>query len=225
VSKITTTVSPDLAALFVVERAANTAVDKHQREVLDAPAPEGMSAEERTQQVWDNNSLNDAWADHQYAIAQHPAETMSDLKGKLAFMTEHQMGDGQDWLPTILEDVQRIEPAETPEWSEALKLYEQATADNNTAFVVLRDAEHALEASETEKTKKAVEDAEAGQEATSDIQCDAIRGLLLPPAPSLSALLVNMQIAIDSGMIACGDIGGALATDLRRFSHYTNKEV
>lgn len=222
---ITTTVSPVLAALFVAEEAARNVVETHQREVLDVPAPASMSKEQRTQQVVDNNALNDLWCDIHYEIAGHPAATTDDLKAKLEFMVEHRMGDGKDWLPTILEDVQRIEPATTPEWSEALKRYEQTTADNVVALSAYNVAEEAYEGDPHVEAVRAYAVADARLSETTDAQSAAIRALIMTPAPSLSALLVNMQILIDTGMIACTDLNNALAADLRRFSNYVNQEA
>jgi hypothetical protein len=84
----TATVSPVLAALFVAEDAARIVAETHQCD--------------------DNDN---ARCLVQYEIAHHPAETIVDLKTKLDFMVEQKMGDGMDWLPTILEDVQRLKPA------------------------------------------------------------------------------------------------------------------
>jgi hypothetical protein len=225
VSKIATTVSPVLAALFVAAGTARSLVDTHQREVLDVPAPEGMGMADRHKQVDDNNALNNAAAEAQYAIAQHPAETMRDLSGKLEYMVKESMGDGMDWLPTILEDVQRIEPTETPEWSAALKAYEEATANDLAAGKALSAAEDAHQEDPHAEAVRALVKAEALRNEAMDVQCAAIRALTNTPAPSLSALLVNMQIAIDTGMIGNTDINDALATDLRRFSHYADKEA
>ncbi|MEG3083700.1 hypothetical protein U1707_08600 [Sphingomonas sp. PB2P12] len=317
---ITTTVSPVLAALFVAEDAARIVAETHQCD--------------------DNDN---ARCLVQYEIAHHPAATAGDLSAKLTFMLEQQLGDGMDWLPTILEDVQRIRsttvagtdkaildafdarsadlaanyfvydmtsdqedayfarlnaheavisetPASTvagivaklridfmhrvatawsdhaimdtsgpefteglaeadtltrnawaiienlarlggasltatPNWSEALKLYEQRTADNVVALAAFNVAEAAREDDPHVEATQAYVHAEARLDETSVAQCDAIRALIMPSAPSLSALLVNMQIALDTGMIACIDLNNALATDLRRFSNYTNQEA
>lgn len=224
-SKITASVSPVLAALFVAEDAARIVVQAHQRNVLDVPAFEGQSKEDRTQQVSDNNALNDAWCKVQYAIAGHPADNPGDLKAKLGFMIENQMGEGQDWLPTILEDVERIDPAKTLEWSAALKLYEEATTIDLASGKALSAAEDAHQEDPHVEAVRALAKAEMRKNETMDAQCAAIRALTNSPAPSLSALLVNMQIAIDTGMIGNTDINDALATDLRRFSHYANQEA
>jgi hypothetical protein len=222
---ITTTVSPVLAALFVASDAAQAAQETHQRDVLDVPAPASMSEAERSQQCEDNNALSAVWADSHYAIAGFPAETMTDLKTKLSFMVKEKLGEGQDWLPTILEDLERIEPAETPERVEALRHYEQATLDNLAALAALNVAEEAHNEDPHVEASRAYIWAEAKHDEASTAQCAAIRALILPPAPSLSALLVNMQIAIDTGMIACTDLNDALKTDLRRFSNYADKEA
>jgi hypothetical protein len=107
----TTTTSPTLAAMFAACDAANAESDRHEREVLKAPAFETASDEERKSLVVANNVLNDARVSTMYAVCSHPVTTPQDLQTKLAFMVEFEMGDGMDWLPTILEDVQRIKPA------------------------------------------------------------------------------------------------------------------
>jgi hypothetical protein len=140
-------------------------------------------------------------------------------------MVKEKLGEGQDWLPTILEDLERIEPAETPERVEALRHYEQATLDNLAALAALNVAEEAHNEDPHVEASRAYIWAEAKHDEASTAQCAAIRALILPPAPSLSALLVNMQIAIDTGMIACTDLNDALKTDLRRFSNYADKEA
>jgi uncharacterized caspase-like protein len=55
-----------------------------------------------------SNALNDAFADALDEVAHHPVSTAADLNTKLAFMREHHMGDGRDWLDTISQDVARI---------------------------------------------------------------------------------------------------------------------
>jgi hypothetical protein len=224
-SIVTTTVSPVLAALFVASDAYRIAGDTHQREVLDIPAPAGMRLEDRAEQIDHNNALNEALCEIHYSVAGYPAETMSDLKAKLHFMVKEQMGDGHDWLPTVLDDLQRIEPAETPDWSETLKIYEQTTTDSLAALASMRAAEAAHQEDPHVEAVRAVIACEARQDETCDAQCKAIRRLILPSAPSLSALLVNLQVAIDTGMIACPDLNDALATDLRRFSNYADREA
>ncbi|MEG8032695.1 hypothetical protein QP179_14360 [Sphingomonas aurantiaca] len=199
---ITTTVSPVLAALFVAEDAARIVAE--------------------TRQCDDNDN---ARCLIQYEIAHHTAETVNDLKTKLGFMVEQKMGDGMDWLPTVLEDVQRIEPVETADRVEALKRYEETTAENTAALAAFSVAEATFEEDPHVEATRAHTRANMRLDEASNAQCEAIRALILPPAPSLSALLVNMQIAIDTGMIACTDLNNALATDLRRFSNYANQEA
>ncbi len=199
---ITTAASPVLAALFIAEDAARIVAETHQCD--------------------DNDN---ARCLIQYEIAHHPAETVGDLKTKLGFMVEQKMGDGMDWLPTILEDVQRIAPAETPVWSAALKAYEEATANDLAAGKALSAAEDYHQEDPHVEAVRALVKAEMIRNEAMDVQCAAIRALTNSLAPSLSALLVNMQIAIDTGMIANLDINDALAADLRRFSHYANQEA
>jgi hypothetical protein len=221
----TVATSPVIAALFAACDAANDKAERHQREVLEADTFKALSPDERSAHVTANNALNDAWVTTMYAVCQHPVSTAQDLRAKLAFMVEFEMGDGQDWLPTILEDVQRIEPTETPERLEALKHYEQTTADNVAALAAFNAAEEAHNEDANAEASQAYDRADARLSETMDAQRVAIRALTNSPAPSPSALLVNMQIAIDTGMIANPDIGDTLKTDLRRFSHYADKEA
>ncbi len=55
-----------------------------------------------------SNALGDAFADALDEVAHHPVSTATDLNTKLAFMREHYMGDGRDWLDMISQDVARI---------------------------------------------------------------------------------------------------------------------
>lgn len=221
---ITTTVSPVLAALFVATDAAQTVAETHLREVVDAAAS-GLPGAERTKLARENDALNNAWAQTQYDIAQFPAETMCDLKTKLGFMIEQTMGDGMDWLPTILEDVYRIEPAETPDWSEALRLYEQTTAANVAAITALSGAEKAHGEDPHVEAVRALGFALVRQDETSAAQTAALNALLETPAPHAPAMLVKMQIAIDTGMAAGIGPKDPLAVDLRRFSNYADQEA
>jgi hypothetical protein len=220
VSKITTTVSPVLATLFIASDAMRVVVETHQHDVLDVRRPES-----RGDQVDQNNKLNDALCEIHYAVAGYPADTMPDLKRKLAFMVKEKMGDGQDWLPIIMEDLERIEPTEAPGWAEALKAYEEATTADQVTLDAVAAAESARHEDGHEEAARAVIAAESRQAETCKAQCEAIRTLVKAPAPSVSALLVNMQIAVDTGMIINPDISDALKADLRRFSRYANQEV
>jgi hypothetical protein len=58
--------------------------------------------------VAENNALGDVWVDALDEVAHHPVSTAADLRLKLAFMLENQMGDGRDWLETISKDAVRI---------------------------------------------------------------------------------------------------------------------
>ena len=55
-----------------------------------------------------SNALSDAFANALDEVAHRPVCTAADLNTKLAFMREHHMGDGRDWLDTISQDVARI---------------------------------------------------------------------------------------------------------------------
>jgi hypothetical protein len=129
----TVATSPVIAALFAACDAANAEAERHEREVLDAVENAGL--DERLPHVAANNDLNDAWVSAMYDVCQHPVETTQDLRAKLAFMVEFEMGDGQDWLATILDDAQRIAPEESKDavllahWEARQRCYAQMTAE------------------------------------------------------------------------------------------------
>jgi hypothetical protein len=96
-----------LASLIETARVLNDQVDRHQREVVDRAS--GQAAIRVA--VAENNALGDVWVDALDEAAHHPVSTAADLRLKLAFMLENQMGDGRDWLDTISKDVARIAEA------------------------------------------------------------------------------------------------------------------
>lgn len=101
------TISPGLAAAIANTIGRDAIVDQHQRLVLDnAVGREAINAA-----LDANNALNDEWAESLDAVAAYPVDTVTDLRAKLAFMLEHEMGDGRDWLEEINADVLRIAAA------------------------------------------------------------------------------------------------------------------
>jgi len=44
----------------------------------------------------------------QYDVGQHPVSTAFDLAAKIAFLVEHELGDGMDWLEELHADARRI---------------------------------------------------------------------------------------------------------------------
>lgn len=99
--------SPELIALINAAPWARAAVEHHQCQVLDS-LPADASTAERNQAVQDNNALNDAAAYALWRVADFPVATAADLHTKLSFMCENEMGDGRDWLPELLADIERI---------------------------------------------------------------------------------------------------------------------
>jgi len=93
-----------LTALIDTAHMLNDRVDRHQREVVDLAS--GQAAVRAA--VAENNVLGNVWVDALDEAAHHPVSTAADLRLKLAFMLENQMGDGRDWLETISKDVTRI---------------------------------------------------------------------------------------------------------------------
>jgi hypothetical protein len=55
-----------------------------------------------------SNELCNASADADYAVAGFTPRSFADLRCKLAFMVENDMGNGSDWLPDILADLDRF---------------------------------------------------------------------------------------------------------------------
>lgn len=107
---MTAAANRDLLALINVAPISREAVERHQREVLDQyePTLTTFSTGAHQQATADNNALNDAAAEALNRVAHFPATTTADLHAKLSFMVEHDMGDGMDWLPELLADVERI---------------------------------------------------------------------------------------------------------------------
>lgn len=93
-----------LTALIDTARMLNDRVDRHQREVVDRAS--GQAAVRAA--VVENNAIGDVWVDALDEVAHYPVSTSADLRLKLAFMLENQMGDGRDWLETISKDAARI---------------------------------------------------------------------------------------------------------------------
>lgn len=54
------------------------------------------------------DALSEACSAAQSAVAAYPVSSATDLAAKLAFMVEHEMGDGMDWLEELHADARRI---------------------------------------------------------------------------------------------------------------------
>ncbi|WP_298809695.1 hypothetical protein [uncultured Sphingomonas sp.] len=91
-----------LHALIAESRAKDRVVSAH------IATLDGLEGEALSREIRRNNDLNDVWVNAMDEVAHHPVTTAADLKTKLAFMLEHHMGDGIDWLQTIAQDVSRI---------------------------------------------------------------------------------------------------------------------
>lgn len=100
--------SPQLTALIAAVDLRREAVENHQREFLDQSAPTEEAPASMSQAVQDNNALNEIWCEAIDAVALFPVTTVGDLAHKLAFMIEHQMGNGMDWLPELLADARTL---------------------------------------------------------------------------------------------------------------------
>ena len=55
-----------------------------------------------------SDELGSECCNAQYAVALHPVSTAFDLAAKLAFMIQHDMSDGMDWLEELHADARRI---------------------------------------------------------------------------------------------------------------------
>ncbi len=55
-----------------------------------------------------SDQLGTACCTAQYDVALHPVSTAYDLAAKLAFMIEHDMSDGMDWLEELHADARRV---------------------------------------------------------------------------------------------------------------------
>ena len=218
--------SPLLSALITAVAERNAAVSNHQRKVLDRPGFAQQDQSARMAQIVDNNELNQELVDAMDAVASFPASTADDLHAKLAYMVDNNMGDGVDWLPEILADVERITSrTAAPEWDAAVRHYERTTDENLAAGKALSQAEHASAGAAHEGSEETYAAAEARQGETCDTQCAAIRALVALPAPHAAAVLVKLQIALDTGMITNSDLSELVTADLRRFSNYANREA
>ncbi|MDQ0839391.1 hypothetical protein [Sphingomonas faeni] len=222
----TAATSPVIAALFAACDAANDKAERHQREVLEADTFKTVSADQRGAHVTANNALNDAWVTTMYAVCQHPVSTAPDLRAKLAFMVEFEMGDGMDWLPTILEDVQRIAGTSSTDWDDAL-------ATVRTAAEPMRETGKAFHAIDATWCADRKQDPDTGT--TWDVAWESysvamdryhaeLRNLVVTvPAPNAEAAAIKAQIFLDA-QLTDDKLSELVAADLRRFTDHANLE-
>jgi hypothetical protein len=222
----TVATSPDIAAMFAICDAANAEADRHEREVLEADAFKTSSEDERGAHVTANNALNDAWVTTMYAVCQHPVSTAPDLRAKIAFMVEFEMGDGMDWLPTILEDVQRIAGTSSTDWDEALAAVRTAAEpmrETSKAFHAI-DATWCADRTQSPGTSTAWDVAWESYSAAMDRYHALLRNLVvMVPAPNAVAAAIKAQIFLDA-QLNDEKLGEYVAADLRRFTDHANLE-
>ena len=222
----TVATSPVIAAMFAACDAANAEADRHQREVLETGAFETVCADERKAHVTVNNTLNDAWVTTMYAVCQHPVGTAQDLHAKLAFMVEFEMGDGMDWLPTVLEDVQRIAGTSNAEWDEALAAVQAAAGpmrETSNAFHAI-DATWCADRTQDPDTSTAWDVAwEAYTVASNRYHAELRNLVVMVPAPNAVAAAIKAQIFLDA-QLNDEKLGEYVAADLRRFTDHANLE-
>jgi hypothetical protein len=222
----TVATSPDIAAMFAICDAANAEADRHEREVLEADTFKNGSEDERGAHVTANNALNDAWVTTMYAVCQHPVATAADLRAKLAFMVEFEMGDGMDWLPTVLEDVQRIAGPSNVAWDEALAAVRTAAGpmrETSKAFHAI-DATWCADRAQDPDTRTAWDVAWESYSAAMDRYHAELRNLVaMVPAPNAAAAAIKAQIFLDA-QLNDEKLGEYVAADLRRFTDHANLE-
>ncbi len=222
----TVSTSPVIAAMFAACDAANAESDRHEREVLHADAFPNASADERKAHVTANDTLNDAWVTTMYAVCQHPVGTAQDLHAKLAFMVEFGMGDGMDWLPTILEDVQRIAGTSSTAWDEALAAVQSAAGpmrETSKAFHAI-DGTWCADRTQDPDTRTEWDVAWEAYSAAMDRYHADLRNLVvMVPAPNAAAAAIKAQIFLDA-QLNDEKLGEYVAADLRRFTDHANLE-
>ncbi|SFO02065.1 hypothetical protein [Sphingomonas sp. OK281] len=222
----TVATSPVIAAMFAACNAANAEADRHQREVLETGAFKTASADERKEHVTVNNTLNDAWVTTMYAVCQHPVGTAQDLHAKLAFMVEFEMGDGMDWLPTVLEDVQRIAGTSNAEWDEALAAVQAAAGpmrETSKAFHAI-DATWCADRTQSPGTSTAWDVAWESYSVAMDRYHVELRNLIvMVPAPNAAAAAIKAQMFLDA-QLNDEKLGEYVAADLRRFTDHADLE-
>jgi len=222
----TVATSPVIAAMFAACDAANAKADQHQHEVLEVDTFKSGTEAERGAQVTANNTLNDAWVTTMYAVCQHPVSTAPDLRDKLAFMVEFEMGDGMDWLETVLEDVQRIAGTTSTAWDEALAAVQSAAEpmrETGKAFHAI-DATWCADRTQAPDTSTAWDVAWEAYTVASDRYHAELRNLVVVvPAPNAAAAAVKAQIFLDA-QLNDEKLGEYVAADLRRFTDHANLE-
>ena len=222
----TVATSPVMAAIFAACDAANAKAEEHQREVLEADTSKSGSEDERDAHVAANNALNDAWVTTMYTVCQHPVSTAPDLGAKLAFMVEFEMGDGMDWLPTVLEDVQRIAGVSSAAWDEALAAVQSAAGpmrETSKAFHAI-DATWCADRKQDPDTSTAWDAAwEAYSVAMERYHAELRNLVVMVPAPNAAAAAIKAQIFLDA-QLNDEKLGEYVAADLRRFTDNANLE-
>lgn len=222
----TVATSPVIAALFAACDAMNEATDRHEREVLKSSTFETNSTDERKANVTENNALNDAWVTAMYAVCQHPVATAADLRAKLAFMVEFEMGDGMDWLPTVLEDVQRIAGVSSAAWDEALAVLQSAAEPMRQTSKAFHEIDGTWCADRTQDpdTSTAWDAAwEAYSVAMERYHAELRNLVVVVPAPNAAAAAIKAQIFLDA-QLNDEKLGEYVAADLRRFTDHANLE-
>lgn len=222
----TVATSPVIAAMFAACDAANAEADQHQREVLEADTFKSGTEAERATRVTANNALNDAWVTTMYAVCQHPVSTAADLRTKLAFMVEFEMGNGMDWLETVMEDVQRIAGTSSTDWDEALAAVQTAAEpmrETSKAFHAI-DATWCADRTQSPGTSTAWDVAWESYSAAMDRYHAELRNLVvMVPAPNAAAAAIKSQIFLDA-QLNDEKLGEYVAADLRRFTDLANLE-
>ncbi len=228
-------ISPEMAALLAEAEQKEAAYFAYQRAVLDpaeqrhAAADDG-AAEEAAKREWDAandhfDMLVEQASAAQLSVCHYPVTTAADLRAKLAFIVQHQMGGGMDWNATLLADAERI--AATPVATTDIAVsftssrypadvappltFDPAAPmsellDQRTAVAAWMDGNHTTEAEESE-------------------YCNAINGIenviidrtAATPADALTKLIVLVQACAENADVLDTDAIRALVDARRHF--------
>ncbi len=97
-------ISADLAALIADANQKRERLDWHHRNVVEA----AKGTSRHRAEIDANDSMGDAYAYAEDAVAAHPVSTAIDLDAKMAFILANRMNEGSDWHQEIAADVSRI---------------------------------------------------------------------------------------------------------------------
>lgn len=227
-------ISAEMAALLSVAGQKEAAYFAYQRAVLD-PAKQrhieaGGTAKEETKREWDTandhfDMLVEQASAAQLSVCHYPITTAADLRAKLAFIVQHQMGGGMDWSATLLADAERIAAAPVTTTNIAIPLtssryptdiappltFDPAAPmadllDQRTAVAAWMDGNHTTEAEESEYCG-----------AINGIENTIIARTSVTPADAIAKLIVLVQACAENADVLDTDAIRALVDARRHF--------